>query len=285
VGDGGVDVVALLLEDDVVELLDGARLVAGAEDGGAGEGVGEGVPALGQGLGDAAAGADGDVEDPDGGVGQVAHRVDAVRLAGDDLDGDAPLVDGGDGDLGGAQVAVSRLAHLEVLGQVDPELHADVGAAVGVLARHLGVHDAAAGGHELQVAGPDGAAVAGKVLVVDAARQQVRDGLLAAVRMVREACPRADGEVVEHQERAEVAQLGRADRAPHARPGALGLLDGQEGHADRAGDHLGVVAGPVCGERPERGGEEDCCDARQEREEELHAPAAVLFIDLTGSRC
>lgn len=47
--------------------------------------------------------------------------------------------------------------------------------------------DAAAGGHELEVAGVDGALVAGEVFVVDGAREEVCDCFLATVRVVGEA--------------------------------------------------------------------------------------------------
>ena len=62
--------------------------------------------------------------------------------------------------------------------------------------RHLGVYDAAAGGHELEVAGVDGAFVAGEVFVVDGAAEEICDCLLAAVGVVWEACAGSDGEVV-----------------------------------------------------------------------------------------
>lgn len=46
----------------------------------------------------------------------------------------------------------------------------------------------------------DGAGVAGEVFVVDGAGEQVGDGFLAAVRVVREAGAGVDGEVVEEEE-------------------------------------------------------------------------------------
>lgn len=228
--------VAILLKDDVVELLNLCAVLSLSIPGAPLEDVGEGVPALWQGLRDAGAGPQDDVEDPHGGVGEVLDRVDAVALAGDDLDGGPAGVDVDGGDLGGAEVPVSRLAGLEALGEIDPQLQADVGLAVVGLAGHLCVHDAPAGRHELQVARVQGALVAGKVLVVRGALEQVRDGLLAAVRVVGEPCAGRDGEVVEHEEGREVAQLRRADGAADARACALGLLDGQEGLADGAGD-------------------------------------------------
>lgn len=176
-----MDILAILVEDDDVVLVNLAAGLALAVVGGTVEDVGEGVPPLGQGLGDLGAGPHLDVEDPDGGVGQVLDRVDAVALARDDLDGSLAVVDLDDGDLGGAQIAVAGLAVLELGGQVDPELEADVGLVVRVLVGHLGVDDAPAGRHELKVAGGEGTAVAGEVLVVDAALHEVGDGLLATV--------------------------------------------------------------------------------------------------------
>ena len=161
--------IALLLKDDVVIGADGRLVFADAEGGGAGQGIGEGVPADGKGLGDLAPGGDCDVEDPDGGIGEFLDAVRTVGLARDDLDGHFPVVDLDGRDLGRAEVAVARLATFQFLRQVDPELHADVGAAVGVLARHLGVHDAPARGHELQVARLYGALVAGEIFVIDGA--------------------------------------------------------------------------------------------------------------------
>lgn len=177
-----MDDVALGAEDGEVVLLHLPAVVALAEVDVTLEDVREGAPVLRQGLGDLGARAELDVDDPDGGVGEVLDRVDAVALARDDLDGGLAVVDLDLGDLGGAEIAVARLARLEVGGEVDPELEADIGAAVWVLAGHLGVDDAAAGGHELQVAGAQGALVPGEVLVVDAALEEVGDGLLSTVR-------------------------------------------------------------------------------------------------------
>lgn len=176
-----MDHIALLFEEDVVILLGPLGLGSLADSNVAFKNVGEGVPPLGKSLGDLCAGPQLEVEQPHGGVGQLLDGVDAVTLARDDFHGDAPLVDVDGGDLGGAQVAVAGLAVLELLGQVDPELEADVLAAVGLLAGHFGVDDAAAGGHELEVALVEGAAVAGEVFVVDDAFEEVCDGFLAAM--------------------------------------------------------------------------------------------------------
>lgn len=250
-----VNDITFLAKDYIVVLPDLLSLVALAKPRVALEGVGEGVPAPRQLLADLATGFDGDVEDPHGRVGEVLDRVDAVAASGDDLDVDLPVVGVGGGDLGGAQVAVAGLAGLQGPREVDPELQAHVGGPVRVLARHLGVHDALAGRHELQVACGDGAGVPGEVFVVDAALEEVGDGFLAAVGasswkerrealvsmpglacvaetrgerdiLIGEPGAGLDREVVEHQEGAEVAEGWRADGAPDASARSLGLLDG-----------------------------------------------------------
>lgn len=174
-----VDDVALGLKDDVVELLNDSALVILSNNHVALEGVGKGVPVLGKRLGDLSARADLNVEDPDGGVGEVLDGVDAVALAGDDLDGHSVVVDLGDGDLGGAEITVARLAGLEVAGQIDPQLETDVG--VKVLGGHLAVDDSLASSHELKVTGMDGALVTGEIFMVNAALEEIGDGLLASV--------------------------------------------------------------------------------------------------------
>lgn len=58
--------------------------------------------------------------------------------------------------------------------------------------------------------------------------------------MVGKSSARLDAEVVEHQERGKVAQLGRADGTAHTGTGALSLLDGKEHLTNRAGNgHVG----------------------------------------------
>ncbi len=175
---------------------------------------------------------DGDVEDPDGGVGEFLHAVRAVALSRDDFDADLALIDGDLRYFRSAQVAVSRLHTLQLRREVDPQLHGDVRGAVGVRAGHLGVHDASACGHELQVARLDGAFVASEVFVVDGAVEDVGYCFLASVGVVGEACAGGDGGVVEHEEGAEVAEGGGSDRATDASTGAFGLFCGEEGLLD-----------------------------------------------------
>jgi hypothetical protein len=52
---------------------------------------------------------------------------------------------------------------------------------------HLGVHDTASSGHELQITGLDGALVSCKVFVVYSTREQVCDGFLPTVGVIGEA--------------------------------------------------------------------------------------------------
>lgn len=71
--------------------------------------------------------------------------------------------------------------------------------------------------------------------------------LLSTVRVVRKTCAGRDAEVIEHEEGREVAEFGGANGAADTGACAFGLLDGEEGLADGAGD------GHVCWFR---GGEE-----------------------------
>ncbi len=199
--------VAFLLKDNIVVLAHGRLFFADAKGGRTGERIGEGVPADGEGLGDFPTRSDCDVEDPDGRVGELLDAVRAVRLARDDLDRHVAVVDLDGGDLRRSEVAVSRLARLQFLRQVDPQLHSHIRAPVGVLSGHLGVHDTAPRGHELEVSGFNRARVAGKILVIHCPLEQVCDGLLPTMRMVWEAGAWCDGEVVEHEKWREVSQL------------------------------------------------------------------------------
>ena len=89
--------------------------------------------------------------------------------------------------------------------------------------RHFLVENSAPGGHPLHVAGPELAPVSQTVAMIDASRQHIGDRLDAAVRM-----PRKSGaivfrtivaEVVEQEERIELARIPEAEGAPqlHAR--------------------------------------------------------------------
>ena len=95
----------------------------------------------------------------------------------------------------------------------------------GVALRHLLVDDAAARGHPLHVAGAEAAAVAEAVAVLDVAGEHVGDRLDAAVRMPRETRRGSRrvvvAEVVEQQERIELAGVAEAEGALQLDAGAL----------------------------------------------------------------
>lgn len=179
-----MDEVSFSFEDNVVILLNLSALLTLANPGVSIKGIGKGVPPLGKGLRDFGARPKGDIEDPNGCVGEVLDGVYAVALARDDFDGGAAAVDIDGGDLGGAKVAVAWLAGLEMLGKVDPELETDIWATVGGFDGHLSVDDATAGGHELEVAFVEGATLAGEVFVLGATAEDVCDCFLATMRAV-----------------------------------------------------------------------------------------------------
>lgn len=272
--DVGGDDVSGLLEHDVVVRRDGLADLFGAvsKRHGALQRVREGVPSRREFLGDGPARSDRHVEEPHGRVREVLERLDALAAAGDDFDLDLAVVGLCDGDLGGPEIAVPRFARLEVLGEVDPELHANVD--IFGLYGHFGVHDAAAGCHlcggellvfslslwkvgwiwygygtyKLKVAWTDCAFVPREIFMVDSAFEKVRDGLLATVGVVGKACAGRNAEVVEHEKRGEVAQLWCADAASHHGARALGLLAGEERELN--GSWSGhVCCGCGCGPR------------------------------------
>lgn len=174
----------------------------GPELRGALQDVGEGVPALGDGLRQHRAGLQREVEVVGGRLG-LHRRLHAQSLAGDD--GGHHAAGRHLGDVPRQQLLVARLAQLVLGGEVYPQLQAHVLALLG---RHLAVHDAAPGRHPLQVARADGALVSAEVLVQERPFQHVRHRLESAVRVVGEACGRRHLELVQHQERVQVAQLG-----------------------------------------------------------------------------
>ena len=90
---------------------------------------------------------------------------------------------------------------------------------------HFLVHDAAAGGHPLDITCAEAAFVAQRVRVIDRAGEHVGDGLDAAVRVPREA--RLEllrvfvAEVVEQQEGIEGAGVVKPEGAVQVNPGAF----------------------------------------------------------------
>src|SRR5882762_6612224 len=89
--------------------------------------------------------------------------------------------------------------------------------AGGVALGHLLMDDAAAGGHPLDVAGGDGAAIPHAVAVLDGPGEHVGDGLDAAVRMPRKArqiiLRNIVTKIVEQEERVKVRGVAEAERA------------------------------------------------------------------------
>ncbi len=158
-------------------------------------------------------------------VGRVCEDVPnraglALHLSSDDPDSRAV----GPDDLGNlhrGDVLVTRPGHLELRGQVHPDLEpvqptrSDLG--------HLLVHDAAARRHPLHVAGPDHAGVPEAVPVLDPAVEHVGDRFDSAVRVHGESgdvVVRAlRAEVIEEEERVEMVKGRCRDAAPelHAR--------------------------------------------------------------------
>ena len=148
-----------------------------------------------------------------------------AEVAGDDARARA-MVELRQRDLARADVAVGGGLHLLGGGQVDPQLEAMELALA--LQRHLGMDDAAAGGHPLHVAVAQLAAVAEVVLVLHVAFEHVGHGLEAAVRMRREAGDVVVGivrrELVEHQERVEAGRVALAEAAAQAHARAVAGL-------------------------------------------------------------
>ena len=98
-------------------------------------------------------------------------------------------------------------------------------AALRIALRHFLVHDAAARGHPLHVAGAERAAIAEAVAVIDGAGEHIGDGLDAAMRMPRKAgevVGRAVvAEIVEQQERIELGGFAEAEGAAQLDAGAF----------------------------------------------------------------
>ncbi len=98
-------------------------------------------------------------------------------------------------------------------------------AALRVALRHFLMHDAAAGGHPLHVAGAERAAIAQAVAVFDGAVQDVGDRLDAAVRMPGEAGEiigrTVVAEIVEQQKRIGLGRVAEAEGAAQLDAGAF----------------------------------------------------------------
>src|SRR5439155_26926559 len=140
--------------------------------------------------------------------------------------------------------------------------------AAGIALRHLLVENAATGGHTLHVAGTELALVAEAVAVVDRPRQDIRDGLDAAVWVPWEPGPvvvrAVVAEIVEQQERIEFVGIAEPEGAVELHPGAFhggggfdDPLDWSNGHVARpctgiAAAYLGMKERIVQTEAPRR---------------------------------
>ena len=116
---------------------------------------------------------------------------------------------------------------------------------IRIALRHLLMKDAAAGRHPLHVAGAHLAAVAEAVAVLDGAREHVGDGFDPAMRMPRESreirVRVVVAEVVEQQERIEVARVAETERAPQRDAGAFHGRNGLTNVSYRADGHGGLT--------------------------------------------
>ncbi len=143
-------------------------------------------------------------------------------------------------------VLVARRRHLERGREVRPELE-PVHPPGPVALRHLLVEDAAPGGHPLHVAGPERAPVAQAVAVLDRAREHVRDGLDAAVRVPGKAgevvLRPVVAEVVEQQERVELLGVAEPERPSQAHPGALDRRNRAGESLHRTDGHAALLGG------------------------------------------
>ena len=172
--------------------------------------------------------------------GDAVDRAALAReLAADDAHARAVVIPDF-GNLTARNVLIARRRHLERRRQIRPQLEA-VHAPARVALRHFLMQDAAAGGHPLHVAGAERAVVAEAVAVVDRAGEHVGDGLDAAMGMPREAGAVVLGtvvaEIVEQEERIELAGLAEAERAVKLHAGAFARrrrlhdpFDGSNGH-------------------------------------------------------
>ena len=170
----------------------------------------------------------------------AVHRAGLAPEAPADDPHRGAVVIGHLGDVLGHDVLVARRRHLQLRGQVGPELEA-VHPPLRIALRHFLVHDAPPRRHPLHVPGPQGAGVAQAVAVAHGAGQHVGDGFDPPVRVPREPREVVGGaliaEVVEEQEGVEFGGLSEAEGAMELDPGALhgGLgfddfLDGPDGH-------------------------------------------------------
>src|SRR6185437_1458712 len=130
--------------------------------------------------------------------------LDAIAASGNDANASA-IFNAQIWNVRGRDVAVGGRLHLVARREVDPELES--GHPTAFLLGHLGVDDAAPGGHPLDAARLQQADVADAVVVAHAAFLHDRHRLETAVRVIRKAADVVDrlvaAEGVEHQEGVE----------------------------------------------------------------------------------
>ena len=116
-------------------------------------------------------------------------------------------------------------------------MHAPLRVALG----HLLMHDAAARGHPLHVAGAEAAAIAETVAVLDRAGQHISDGLDAAMRMPGKAgeivLRSVVAEIVEQEKRVGLLRVAETEGAAQLHAGAFERRLRLHDAFDRANGH------------------------------------------------
>ncbi len=147
----------------------------------------------------------GEIEEPDGRVGEFLEAFCPVGGAADDFYVDFSVVCS-HGGISPARKSRYRGSQLfNSLGRSTHNCMPTFGDPSFPANWHLSVHDPPASGHELQIALVNRPLVSRKVLVVHGSLKQVRDCFLAPVRVVWEPGAGCDAEVVEHEEGGEVS--------------------------------------------------------------------------------
>lgn len=116
---------------------------------------------------------------------------------------------------------IPRVDHLVFSFQVEPKLEAN--RVFIVRCRHLRMHNSFPCGHPLNIAGPDDALVAAKILMVEASFFHVGHSFEPTMRMVGEACWQSYFEMVEHQEWVKPHQMLIANDSDHRGSIAFGF--------------------------------------------------------------
>ena len=145
--------------------------------------------------------------------GDSVHRATfSPKRTADDADLSAVVV-GDNRDFRGLDLLISGISHLERRRQIRPQLEA-VHAALLIALGHLLMDDSAAGSHPLHIPGRDGPAIADTVAVLHGSRENIRDGLNAAMRMPRKAFQilfrNIVAEIVQKQEGIEIGGVAEA---------------------------------------------------------------------------